>query len=233
MPIPTRVKKLKRSLAREEVYEQVRNWIVEGVLGPGEMVRDMELAGSLGVSRTPVREALRRLEDEGLIETAKHKWTRVALLDPQQADQLYGIVQRLETYALELAQARLSESDFATLEATNAKLSQAIERHDAKTALEADNAFHQVWIDRSGNRELAQVLADLKVKLRRLELAHFDSKDAMESVKEHKVIIQSLRAGHSRKALEAIEGNWEGATDRFAQRLRQQTPQVRGGTANP
>ncbi|MFZ5990204.1 MAG: GntR family transcriptional regulator [Deinococcota bacterium] len=219
MPIPTRVKKLKRSLAREEVYEQVRNWIVEGVLGPGEMVRDMELAGSLGVSRTPVREALRRLEDEGLIETAKHKWTRVALLDPQQADQLYGIVQRLEAYALELAQARLTEADFATLEATNAKLSQAIERHDAKAALEADNAFHQVWIDRSGNRELAQVLADLKVKLRRLELAHFDSKDAMESVKEHSVIIQSLRAGHSRKALEAIESNWEGATDRFSKRI--------------
>lgn len=222
MPIPHQVKKLKRSLAREEVYEQVRNWIVEGVLKPGEMVRDMELAESLGVSRTPVREALRRLEDEGLIETAKHKWTRVALLDPQQADELYGIVQRLEAYALELAQPKLTQADFTILEAINAKLSEAIERHDAKAALEADNAFHQVWIDRSGNQELAQILADLKVKLRRLELAHFDSKDAVESVEEHSFIIQSLRAGNSSKALRAIQSNWEGATDRFAQRVRRQ-----------
>jgi len=220
MPIPPKVQKLSRSLAREEVYERLRNWIVEGVLKPGETVRDMELAQSLGVSRTPVREALRRLEDEGLIETAKHKWTRVALLDPRQADELYGIIQRLEAYALELAQPKLTQADFSFLEAANARLSQAIERHDAKAALEADNAFHQVWIDRSGNRELAQILADLKVKLRRLELAHFDSKDAMESVKEHQVIIQYLRLGKGAKAREAIESNWEGATDRFSKRFK-------------
>lgn len=220
MPLPKRVRKVKRVLAREEVYEQLRDWIIDGTLGPGESIRDVELAKALEVSRTPVREALRRLEDEGLIETALHKWTRVALLNPEQADQLYGIVQRLESYALELAQPRLSEADFLVLEAANTRLAQAIERHDAKAALEADNAFHQVWIECSGNGELARILADLKVKLRRLELAHFDSKDAMESYKEHRVILQSLRTGKHQKALEGLGDNWEGATDRFSRRVK-------------
>ncbi len=224
MPLPNRVRKVKRKLAREQVYQQLHDWIIDGILQPGEPIKDLELAEALEVSRTPVREALRRLEDEGLVETASHKWTRVALLNPEQADELYGIVQRLEVYALELAQPKLSEADFTLLETINTKLAKAIELHQAKAALEADNAFHQVWIERSGSHELAQVLADLKTKLRRLELAHFDSKDAMESVREHRAILESLRAGKSREALEAIEGNWEGATNRFTQRVASKKP---------
>lgn len=224
MPVPNRVRKVKRELAREQVYQQLHDWIVDGTLKPGEPIRDLELAGALEVSRTPVREALRRLEDEGLVETASHKWTRVALLDPAQADELYGIVQRLEAYALELALPRLGEADFAALEADNARLEAAVRQHQAKAALEADNAFHQVWIERSGNRELAQVLSELKVKLRRLELAHFDSADAVESAREHRAIVESLRAGKGRQAIRAIQGNWEGATDRFTRRVARQKP---------
>ncbi|WP_299427723.1 GntR family transcriptional regulator [uncultured Meiothermus sp.] len=225
MPLPETVRTVKRELAREQVYQQLRDWIIDGTLRPGEPIRDLEMAEALEVSRTPVREALRRLEDEGLVETASHKWTRVALLKAEQADELYGIVQRLEAYALELAQPRLGEAELGELEAANAELRAAIARHDAKAALEADNRFHQVWIERSGNRELAGVLADLKTKLRRLELAHFDSKDAVESVKEHALIIRSLRSGRAETALEAVEGNWEGATDRFRGRLaRRKSP---------
>jgi DNA-binding GntR family transcriptional regulator len=208
-----------RTLAREQVYERLRQWIIEGTLRPGEIIKDQDLAARLEVSRTPVREALRRLEDEGYVETASHKWTRVSLLDTEGADELYGIVQCLETYALELAQGRLTEEDFSVLETANARLSEAISRHDANAALEADNAFHAVWIERSNSRELARVLGEVKAKLRRLELAHFDSKDATESVKEHEAILEFLRSGQPKQAQRAIESNWEGATDRFSRRV--------------
>src|SRR5215204_409800 len=66
----------KRSLLREEVYAQIRNWIVEGLLPADTRLRDLEIAEALGVSRTPVREAIRRLEDEGLVIAEASRWTR-------------------------------------------------------------------------------------------------------------------------------------------------------------
>lgn len=220
MPIPAQVEKFERVTAREQVYARLRDWIVDGALGPGEAIRDTELAKSLGVSRTPVREALQRLADEGLVETASSRWTRVALLEPDRADELYGLVQRLESYAFELAGPRMEDQDLAYLEAANARLEAAIDRHDPRAALEADNDFHNVWIARSNSVELARILGELKTKLRRLELAHFHSLDATESVREHRAIIASLRDRKRSNAKRAIEGNWEGATHRFSRRVK-------------
>jgi DNA-binding GntR family transcriptional regulator len=77
--------------------------------------------------------------------------------------------------------------------------------HDTRAALEPDNDFHLVWISKSESQELARILADLKTKLRRLELAHFDSGDAMESVNEHTQIIKELRSKHRTNAARALE----------------------------
>ncbi len=73
MPLPQSKNKLSRTLAREEVYGRLRAWIIDGRLGPRELLRDQDIAAIVGVSRTPVREALRRLEDEGLVETALNR----------------------------------------------------------------------------------------------------------------------------------------------------------------
>ena len=218
MPIPEQVGKLDRSLAREQVYEHLRDWIVEGALKPGEFVRDQELAATLGVSRTPVREALRRLEDEGLIETAKHRWTRVAPVRAEQAEDLYGVVKTLEVYALSLALGRLTEADFHKMEQANGEMAEAVRRHDATAAVQADNDLHQVWIARAENRELARIVLEAKYKIRRMELLHFNSTDAAMSVSEHHRLLQALRAGDLGLAIGILEANWEADIDRFAQR---------------
>jgi DNA-binding GntR family transcriptional regulator len=103
MPLPNSAPKLNRPAVKDEVYAALLEWIVDGTLGPGERVRDKELAEALGVSRTPVREALQRLEDAGLVETSASRWTRVASLDVAQAEQVYPVVWSLETLAVELA----------------------------------------------------------------------------------------------------------------------------------
>ena len=102
MPLPQSESKLSRTLAREEVYCRLRAWIIDGRLRPGELLRDQDIAATVGVSRTPVREALRRLEDEGLVETALNRWTRVAPIDIGKAAEIYAIVEALELFALEL-----------------------------------------------------------------------------------------------------------------------------------
>jgi DNA-binding GntR family transcriptional regulator len=87
--------KIQRTFVRQEAYVKLRNWILDGTLAPGEQLRDKELAKQLGVSRTPVREALLRLEDEGLVKTKPNSSTLVSSIDFHDAFHLYsGMVQK-------------------------------------------------------------------------------------------------------------------------------------------
>ena len=78
MPLPSNNRPILRPSIREEVYDTLLSWIMDGVLKPGEKILDKDLASHLGVSRTPVREALRRLEDKHLVESAANRWTRIS-----------------------------------------------------------------------------------------------------------------------------------------------------------
>lgn len=209
MPIPEAVHTLERPILRETVYERLRDWIVQGVLEPAEQLRDQELASSLGVSRTPVREALRRLEDEGLVETAKNRWTRVSPLALSEARQIYPIVRVLEGLALELALPSLSKADLAAMQQANEALAQALEQQHPSRATEADLRFHQVFIDRSNSLELITMLTTLKHKYRRLERFYFGSASLGErSVKEHQQLLKALEKKDLTKAKTILEANW-------------------------
>src|SRR5262245_44027910 len=100
MPLPVRIPKIARSLAREHIRSRLESWIVEGALRPEEVLNDKEIAAAFGVSRMPVREALRSLEDRGFVETALNRWTRVTPLRANEAKHLYAIVSTLEELAM-------------------------------------------------------------------------------------------------------------------------------------
>lgn len=214
MPLPPTKTRLTRSLARDEAYGKLRDWIVDATLRPGEILRDQEIAQSLGVSRTPVREALRRLEDEGFVETALNRWTRVSPLDLRKAIELYGVLEALEVFALE--KARLRPDDIANMAAANEAMRRSIARRKAASALRADESFHGVWMARAQNSELWVLVAQIKTKLRRVELAYWDrAAQTEQSVREHAAIIKALRKGSRREALAALKKNWEGSMRRL------------------
>ena len=220
MPVPPTVPKRARSLAREDVYAQLSAWIIGGTLAPEEALRDQDIAEQLGVSRTPVREALRRLEDEGLVETALNRWTRVAPLRAGQAAELYPVVETLEVLALRLAAPTLTEGDLTRLRDLNGQLRGALQRRDAREAVEADTAFHDVWVAASGNRELQQTLRALKRKLRRIELVYFNAAPSGEvSLDEHAAILDALRAADTALAVRALQVNWQGSLSRLQRNL--------------
>ena len=204
MPIPESAATLERPILRESVYGRLRDWIVEGSLEPGEQLRDQELAERLGVSRTPVREALRRLEDEGLVETASNRWTRVKAVDLGGAKRIYP-----ELLALELAFPRLTKVDLEEMKAANRDLQKALEAHDSAAATEADVRFHRVIIYRSNNPELEGILSGLKQKYRRLERAYFGSGTlGKDSPKQHTKLIRALGKGDLEGAKLALASNW-------------------------
>ena len=216
MPVPASLLKHTRRLAREDVYVQLSAWIIEGTLQPGETLRDQDIAERLDVSRTPVREALRRLEDEGFVETALNRWTRVAPLDPVTAAELYPVIETLEVLALRLAFPHLDSQDYGELEGINLRLEEGLRAGDVRAAVLADSEFHAVWINRAGNAALRQTLLDLKRKLQRIELAYFDHQaSARASVAEHADLIQTLRHGRLDAAEGALRQNWIGSLQRL------------------
>src|SRR5437868_4119232 len=214
MPLPSTETRINRSLARDEAYERIRDWIIDGTLRPDEILRDQQIAQSMGVSRTPVREALRRLEDEGFVETALNRWTRVAPLDLRKAIEIYGVLEALETFALESA--RLTPADLESMAAANQAMRRSIERKKAASALQADESFHGVWMARAQNSELWVLVAQLKIKLRRVELAYWDrAAQTEQSIREHAAILKALRKNRRRAAIAALKQNWEGSMRRL------------------
>jgi DNA-binding GntR family transcriptional regulator len=216
LPIPDQVPGPERHLMREEVYSTLRDWIVGNVLSPRERMRDTEFAERLGVSRTPVREALRRLADEGLVETAANRWTRVADIDVGDARRLYPIVWTLEPLAVRMAGERLTPEALDEMASANEGLLRSLEEGDGIAASEADATFHQCLVERSDNEELVKILRDVKTKLRRLEIAYFDGAPvAKRSVSEHERIVRALRRRNYERAAQAVERNWRNSLERL------------------
>jgi DNA-binding GntR family transcriptional regulator len=234
VPVPNDIPALQTPLLREEVYAFIKKWIVEGVLQPGERLSDGELTARLGVSRTPVREAFRRLEDEGLLETSRHRWTRVSPVDVEQAEHIYPVVWSLESLAAVHACPNLEDSDFAAMEAANEELERALEQGDSLTAAAKDEEFHHVIVIRSGNPHLVSVLDQFKVKLRRLEIAYFGrSAVASQSIAEHRRILRALKARDEERAARVVAENWQKSLIRFREgvRKRESAGSARGSSA--
>jgi DNA-binding GntR family transcriptional regulator len=216
MPLPEPVSKVSRTLAREDAYDKLRAWIIDGTLKPEEGLNDREIGAALGVSRTPVREALRRLEDEGLVVTALNRWTRVAPLDLTRTVESYPIIEALEILALEQAFPSLTREDLGALEQINLAMRRAANDRRANAAVIADEEFHELWIRHSRNGELLLVLRRLKAQLRRVELAYFDATPRVhDSYREHLAIIKALRERSLSRACQALRSNWAGSLERI------------------
>lgn len=183
---------------------------------PGEKLLDKELADYMGVSRTPVREALRRLEDKGLVETAANRWTRVTEVPINEQEMIYPIIYTLEELAASQAFENLNELEFKAMDQANRELSQALKKNNPVKASQADFQFHDVFIRASGNPHLIDLLQDLKVKSRRIEVTYFEGCACAEhSVVEHDQILDALRSRDIAQAQSLIRTNWKSSLKRL------------------
>jgi len=236
MPLTATVARLEPQLLRDRVYVAVKAWIVDGILLPGERLRDVELAERLGVSRMPVREALTRLADEGYIQMAANRWTRVAPADPADADRIYPILAALEVLAIRLAAPHLGPAAIARMRESNERLRRAIETGDAVTASREDRELHGVYIDATRNPELIEILASLKAKLGRLEIVYFGgSVIAVRSADEHDHLIDALAQADVEAAVAIVTRNWQQSYERILARgdatLQDEGSRIEGGRA--
>src|SRR4026209_359937 len=164
MPL-LRDQQIERLLLSDQAYAILRAAIIDGTLAPGERLRDAELVLRLGLSRTPIREALARLQEDGLGEAEPHRHPRVAPLDRRDARDAYPIVAALHALAAEHGVRHLTGQDMRTMRSQNPRFAKAIAAADVDEAMTADDAFHGVLIEASVNPAIAATLDRLMPRL--------------------------------------------------------------------
>lgn len=202
------IKPIKRLSLREEIYQTLKQGIITLEFPPDQRLNDKELAEKFSVSRTPVREALKRLEDEGLVESIPGSITKVSSLNPEEAKHAFTVVAVLHALATKLAVPHLTEEDFKTLARHNEELESAVEQNNIIGAIEADQAFHRVFLEAAANPEIVLALERSESKIYRLEVAKFSSEQGFKSVNEHQKIIEVCQSEETIQAADLVEKNW-------------------------
>ena len=207
MPIPQNYRVEKQPSAKERAYSQIQEWIIDGTLQPGEKINDVEIANAIHISRTPVREALQMLSQQGFLTMKPGVATYVNESDPNELGKLLPPLAALQSLAAETAAACSDEKMIEELEALNDRFAKALQNQDYYTALKRDELFHKIIVDRCDNPYLSNMTEMLQAHVRKL----FFQKTiilTMDSVTEHRELLEALKNGNAKKASEIARENW-------------------------
>lgn len=181
---------------RDVVFNTLRQGILTGALRPGERLMEIHLADRLGVSRTPIREAIRMLELEGLVTMVPRKGAEVSRISTQDLSDVLEVRRVLDSLATELACSRISEEDKELLKKTEADFENAIAGKDVTKIAQADVEFHNVILKASGNKRLIQMMNNLAERIYRYRLEYIkDEKNHARLQAEHIEIVKYVLAG--------------------------------------
>jgi DNA-binding GntR family transcriptional regulator len=191
---------------RDQIYELLRMRIVIGVMRPGQVVNEIEIAAQLGLSRTPVREAVKRISDEGLIVIRAQNGTFVADFSRAALDEAYLIRQALEFESVRRAAVKASPDDIDKLEDTIAAHETAIKRHRFPEAIRLDDMFHRQIAEISSLSMLWKAVDISKAQMdrgRHLALPHPGMGEV--TIAQHEAIVAALRKGDRVQAGRAMK----------------------------
>lgn len=195
----------------QDAYATIRERIISGEYPMGDRLGEVELATALGVSRTPVREALRRLSADGLVEVEANRGARVASWAPDDLDQIYELRAMLEGHAAARAASRVTAEDIAELEQMCDRMEEAVaagirDVDNLDTLADGNRQFHARIMSVAGNTRL-QRLTDLlfQVPLSIHTYRHYSAAELARSMRHHREILQAFRER---------DGSWAGSVMR-------------------
>jgi DNA-binding GntR family transcriptional regulator len=202
------LQRISRTTLTDRVYASLRERLLGGWPAPGEFIREEEVSTALGVSRTPVREAMARLAREGFLERLSRRGFRVPTESVQQLLELYPIVCALELLASEAAFPKLTPEDLKLLREINREAIEVIERGDSRLAIELNDRFHHVLSEKCGNERLCTLLDELRGQVVRLELWSANhAAHTSEALRQHDEIIDAVEARRYDDALTVLKLN--------------------------
>jgi DNA-binding GntR family transcriptional regulator len=172
----------------------------------------------------PVREALKRLETEGLVETIPNRETRVAPIRAERAAQAFPVVAALQALATRLGVPALSADDDERMESLDRGRARALRTGDVIAAIELDDAFHGVVLAAARNDELARALDRLMPQIRRLDVLHFSRLAREGAGRDHAEVLAACRRRDAHTAAELVEANFLRLGEQMAAVLEQEDP---------
>ena len=190
---------------RDVVFKTLRQAILKGELEPGERLMEIQLAERLGVSRTPIREAIRKLELEGLVLMIPRRGAEVAKISEKNLRDVLEVRRSLEELAIDLACQRIQEEELETLREAQKEFAAAIAAGDAMEIAQTDEKFHEIIYSGTGNQKLMQILSNLREQMYRYRLEYIkDANKRQILLVEHEQILKALSLRHVQEARLAV-----------------------------
>lgn len=191
---------------RDVVFKTLRQEILTGELKPGERLMEIHLANRLGVSRTPIREAIRMLELEGLVTMIPRRGAEVANITEKNLRDVLEVRRVLDALAVSLACERITEEEKEQLRMACIAFAKATETKNVTTIARADVALHDIIIKAAGNDRLAQIVGNLGEQMYRYRFEYIKDESTHASlVEEHRIIYESIVRGDRQTAAEAVK----------------------------
>ncbi len=190
---------------RDVVFKTLRQAILKGELEPGERLMEIQLAERLGVSRTPIREAIRKLELEGLVLMIPRRGAEVAKISEKNLRDVLEVRRSLEELAIDLACQRIQEEELETLREAQKEFAAAVAAGDAMEIAQTDEKFHEIIYSGTGNQKLMQILSNLREQMYRYRLEYIkDANKRQILLVEHEQILKALSLRHVQEARLAV-----------------------------
>lgn len=191
---------------RDVIFETLRKAIVSGDIKPGERLMEVSLAEQMGVSRTPVREAIRRLEAEGLVTMIPRKGTHVSELSVKDIMDVLEVRTVLDKLATDLAAKHIQPAQLKNLETVHKQYISCVEKDNMEGAIKKDVEFHDIIYSASGNPRLVAVAASLREHIYRFRVIYMSDNLIAENVlNEHEEILEALREAQNNVASNLAE----------------------------
>lgn len=196
---------------RDLVYDELKMKIMMGLIAPGTRMMEVELAEEMGVSRTPVREAIRKLEKEGMISIEPRRGAYASSLSNQDMVDILEVRQTMEGLAADLATIRFTEEQKNELLEVSQAFNQAVEKGDMEQMISLDTLFHHLIVQGTGNKLLAVMVGQLQDMVLRFRYLYYDDfRRAEKMPQEHKEILDAILGGDPAKARMAADNHIDG-----------------------
>ncbi len=207
---------------RDVVFNTLRQAILKGELKPGERLMEIQLAKRLGVSRTPVREAIRKLELEGLVLMIPRKGAEVAEITVKDLEDVLQVRTALEELAVKDACDNITDSQLQELKRANEEFGRALEGDNLIACGKADMEFHEIIYDATNNRRLIQILNNLREQMYRYRMEYLKDRNMYPALlKEHEAIREALNAHDRERAGMAIRTHIENQKESIINSLKE------------
>ena len=206
---------------RDVVFNTLRQAILRGELKPGERLMEIQLANKLGVSRTPIREAIRKLELEGLVLMIPRRGAEVAEITEKSLRDVLEVRRALEELSVQLACARITDEQIAELKEAAKEFERVLKSGDVTSYAEADVKFHDIIYHATDNQRLIALLYNLREQMYRYRVEYLKRKEVHEKLlAEHQYIIEMLEQRNQEKAMEAICKHVDNQVETVADTIR-------------